>query len=141
MLLSMRDATECSSAVEGGCTYPGQLAYRRGAYKLIWGHPALRGKAGDGCEWTTDAKSGKAELDCWNGWEVPRDVGASRPPTPLPKPAGLPSGASVYQWGTVMLFNIEEDPLEEHDLSASQPAINSASTACSGLSVKPWLSA
>ena len=28
-----------------------------------------------------------------------------------------------YNWGAILLFDIENDPLEEHDLAASQPAV------------------
>ena len=62
MLLSMRDVGECSSLYPSGCKYPGELAYRRGPYKLIYGHTALRGKQGETCKWSG------GQLNCWNGW-------------------------------------------------------------------------
>ena len=44
----------------------------------------------------------------------------SLPPSP-PSPPPLPP--SVYQWGGAILFDIESDPLEEHELSAEHPDI------------------
>ena len=82
MLLQMRDRTECPDHLPS-CVYRGQLAYRRGKYKLIYGHPALRGGQGDGCAWSNNSKTGAPELNCWNGWGVPFERGASRPPTPI----------------------------------------------------------
>lgn len=112
MLLSMRDASECSVS---GCAYPGQLAYRIGHHKLIYGHPNLRGAHGDECEWS-------ATLNCWNGWGVPKDAGASKAPDNVVNPpAGLPTELSAYSWGSIWLFDIEKDPLEENDLSAEMP--------------------
>lgn len=43
MLLSMRDVGQCANDYPG-CKYPGQLAYRKGKYKLLYGHTALRGE-------------------------------------------------------------------------------------------------
>lgn len=54
MLLSMRDASECAAPYPE-CPNPGQLAYRKGAYKLIYGHTALRGAQGDQCAWSAAA--------------------------------------------------------------------------------------
>lgn len=121
MLLSMRDAGECAGRYKG-CQYAGQLAYRRGPYKLLYGHTALKGVAGDGCAWSA-GKSGKAELNCWNGWGQPRDAGASRAPIVLPSRPGQPANSSLYSWGGVFLFDIVNDELEEHDLSASKPEV------------------
>ena len=45
MLLSAHDVGVCAEQYPS-CRYPGQLAYRKGAYKLIYGHPALRGAHG-----------------------------------------------------------------------------------------------
>ena len=90
MLLSMRDASKCNNHYLG-CEYPGQLAYRKGKYKLIYGHTALGGVMGDTCAW--GLKKGKAVLNCWNGWGVPRDQGNSTPPIALPS---IP-GANYYE--------------------------------------------
>jgi len=118
MLLSMRDSANCSETKEfAGCTYRGELAFRRGNFKLIYGHPSLRGTHGDECEWTAKGP------DCWNGWGVPKDVGSSRPPKKLPQQPGQPANTSAYQWGVVLLFDIENDPLEEHDLAARKPNV------------------
>ena len=47
MLLSMRDATLCGGKPPpSACTHRGELAYRKGRWKLIYGHTALRGGAG-----------------------------------------------------------------------------------------------
>ena len=119
MLLSMRDDTECAAPYPE-CPYRGQLAYRKGAFKLIYGHTALRGAQGDECAWSlSDSAVGIAAnssagqmlkgtemgvrdggssqgLNCWNGWGVPKDRGTSRPPpaaTPVP---GQPANSSGY---------------------------------------------
>ena len=121
MLLSMRDVGQCA-AQYSGCTCPGQLAYRRGKYKLIYGHTALRGHV-DSCSWSVDRKSGAGSLDCWNGWGVPKDRGAPRPPIAMPSRPGQPANSSLYAWGATFLYDIENDPLEEKDLSAALPEV------------------
>ena len=119
MLLSMRDADECGQPRGASCSFRGQLAYRRGPMKLIYGHTALRGAGGDVCEWS----EGEV-IDCWNGWSRPLDLGPSRPPPALaPPPPGVPANSSTLSWGGVFLFDIEHDPLEEHDLSAREPGL------------------
>lgn len=143
MLLSMRDADLCPDT-EPGCVFRGELAYRKGAYKLMYGHTALRGKQGETCSWDDTATYmaatggwhgadvGSAEvtgvgggtgLNCWNGWGRPRDVGPSKPPPALPAQPGQPANSSGYDWGAILLFDIENDPLEEHDLSARFPKL------------------
>jgi hypothetical protein len=126
MLLSMRDAAgpvSCGKQTTQ-CTHHGQLAYRKGRMKLIYGHTALRGAGGAGdCDWTNHSKDGALSITCWNGWSKPYDLGPSRPPTPLPVRPGQPHGVDVYQYGSIFLYDIESDPLEEHELSASQPAV------------------
>eukprot|EP00662_Eupelagonemidae_sp_cell21_P034374 gene34374-7105_t len=97
MLLSMRDADECTKGAQtkgGDCAYPGQTAFRSGRYKLIYGHPALRGHV-DACSW--DNRTGV--LSCWNGWSRPFEAGAPRAPPVMPPSAGQPAGSSVYQYG------------------------------------------
>ena len=126
MLLSMRDVGQCAAQYRHECTYAGQLAYRRGKYKLIYGHTALRGShGGNECQWGPNPKTGAgpAQLNCWNGWGKPRDVGASRPPPAMPRRPGQPANSSLYSWGALFLYDIENDPLEEHELSASQPDV------------------
>lgn len=120
MLLSMRDADECGGAGVQNCTHRGELAYRRGPYKLIYGHTALRGNGGDECDWT-GRNATKEQINCWNGWSQPRDRGSLRPPPTMPLRPGQPPGTSLYTWGGVLLYNIEADPLEENDLSSSLP--------------------
>ena len=91
MLLSMRDAAghiSCGKQTTQ-CTHRGELAYRKGRMKLIYGHTALRGAGGAGdCQWTNHSKkgarNGQLSITCWNGWSRPYDLGPSRPPTPLP---------------------------------------------------------
>ena len=102
MLLSMRNADDCGFGNDPQCGHPGFLAYRKGRYKLIFGKPALSG-----------------ELD-FNGWAVPPNVGASRP---APKAIAPHSSSSIYKWGGVFLYDIEADPLEEHDISAGHAGI------------------
>ena len=53
--------------------------------------------------------------------ETPPLEGPPRPALPLPQQPGQPDNSSGYSWGVVLLFNIEEDPLEEHDLAGSNP--------------------
>ena len=36
---------------------------------------------------------------------------------------GQPAGASIYSYGSAFLFDIENDPLERHDLASSLPAV------------------
>lgn len=119
MLHSMRDSTQCAPGM-ASCSHRGELAFRRGPYKLIYGHPSLRGAGGDTCEWE---EGGGGELNCWNGWASPKDVGPSRPPPVLPPRPGQPPNTSVYTWGSVFLFDIESDPLEEKDISAAHPDV------------------
>ena len=104
MLLSMRDADDCSHGNDPLCRFPGFLAYRKGPYKLIYGKPALSGA-----------------LD-FNGWGVPPNVGASRPAPDIIGRNYAPL-SSIYKWGGVLLFNIELDPLEEHDIRAGHESI------------------
>lgn len=133
MLLSMRDDTECAAPYPD-CAYRGQLAYRKGAYKLIYGHPALRGSQGAECAWSTAASASASKLlegtevgldagglNCWNGWGVPKDRGPSRAPPTVPQQPGQPANTSGYQYGALFLFNIELDPTEETNLAASMP--------------------
>ena len=121
MLLSMRDADECGgkSGVQT-CTHRGELAYRKGPFKLIYGHTSLRGNGGDDCLWTGNNAS-TAKINCWNGWSQPHDQGPLRPPPKMPLRPGQPPGTSLYTWGGVLLYNIDADPLEEHDLSSALP--------------------
>jgi arylsulfatase B len=128
MLLSLRDAGECAAPFQDSCRYPGQLAYRRGPYKLIYGHTALRGHTDD-CTWSTNPKTGAGSLNCWNGWGVPKDRGEPRPPPAMAPRPGQPANSSLYAWGATLLFDIEADPLEEHDLSADKPDVVTALTA------------
>ena len=122
MLLSMRDADLCGGGATD-CTHRGELAYRKGDYKLISGHTSLRGAGGDECDWTgTNVSSMK--ISCWNGWSQPHDVGPLRAPAPTQgtRP-GQPANTSIYTWGGLFLFDIANDPTEEYDLSASLPAL------------------
>eukprot|EP01052_Picozoa_sp_SAG31_P052034 SAG31_NODE_12645_length_927_cov_1.359903_2_plen_138_part_01 len=93
MLLSMRDADECGEPVSTGCVFRGQLAYRKGPMKLIYGHTALRGTAGDVCEWS----EGEV-IDCWNGWSRPLDLGPPKPPPTIAPTPGQPPNSSVLSW-------------------------------------------
>lgn len=125
ILLSMRDADQCGEAFTD-CTFRGQLAFRQGRYKLLYGHTGLRGAQGDSCTWSSASGMGTSvssnpahdhrgsgtggglgeeygrtrgqELNCWNGWGRPRDVGSPKPPVPLPPEAGQPPNSSVYDW-------------------------------------------
>lgn len=111
MLISMRDADSCGKK-DTDCVYPGQLAYRSGPYKLIHGHTWLRGGMDDTCaSWSK----------CGNGWVIPPDVGSSRAPNEKKPSPGQPEGTNAYSWGSVWLFDIENDPLEENDLSEAMP--------------------
>ena len=121
MLLSMRDAGQCPAGNEyNNCVYSGEFAYRRGAYKLIYGHPALRGVAGLGCDWTTKG------LECWNGWGKPRDVGPSRPPPALPTQPGqsrhLDLGRAPYVLYGVNYIDLVSHQRSQHS-QASKPHI------------------
>jgi len=110
MLLSMHDAEDCVGA--SSCAYPGQLAYRSGPYKIIHGHPWLRGGMDGTCEsWDK----------CGNGWAQAPDLGPSKAPTKKNPAPGQPADADAYTWGGIWLFDIEADPLEENDLSESMP--------------------
>ena len=123
MLLSMRDATLCGGKPPpSACTHRGELAYRKGRWKLIYGHTALRGGGGDVCEWQGNNAS-KMSINCWNGWSQPHDRGPVRPPPKMAPRPGQPANTSLYSWGGVFLFDIESDGMEEHDLSASEPAV------------------
>ena len=101
MLLSMRSAGDCRGP-DPLCRHPGHLAYRKGRYKLIYGKPGLSG-----------------ELS-FNGWGVPPNEGASRP---APTTIAPQSHESIYKWGGILLFDIEQDPLEEHDISTGHLGI------------------
>merc|ERR1712232_1045583 len=98
--------------VEANCAYPGQLAYRAGQYKIIYGHPWLRGGTGDICNsWS----------QCGNGWVQAPDLGPSKAPTKKNPSPGQPEDTNAYTWGGIWLFDIEADPLEENDLSEAMP--------------------
>lgn len=56
----------------------------------------------------------------FNGWGVPPNEGASRPATTTTAPQ---SHESIYKWGGILLFDIEQDPLEEHDISTGHLGI------------------
>ena len=111
ILLSMRAAGECVGK-DPLCRHPGYLAYRKGRWKLIYGKPGLSGS--DECGWQNGGVS------CPNGWAVPHDSGPSRRP---PFIAGRNSDTSIFEWGGAMLFDIESDPLEEHEVSERYPDI------------------
>lgn len=97
MLLSMRDADQCGAAFMD-CMFRGELAFRKGRYKLLYGHTGLRGRQGNTCTWSSSVGQTAAALNCWNGWGRPRDIGPSKPPVPLPPRAGQPPNSSVYDW-------------------------------------------
>jgi arylsulfatase A-like enzyme len=131
MLLGLRERGYCPIA---GCTHPGSSAYRWRSWKLLWGHPSDQGgrlgprdpDGEDECRWTDgahDVQGGKT-LSCRNGWAKPFAAGESRPPAQVPWRAERPDGAgSFYSWGGVLLFNIDEDPLEERDRSQERPDV------------------
>lgn len=105
MLLSLRDANVCRGK-DPLCRHPGFLAYRKGRYKLIYGMPGMSGDAD------------------FNGWGVPPNVGESRPAIDIIAPrSGDSIDNSIYRWGGTLLFDIERDPLEEHDISAENESI------------------
>ena len=51
---------------------------------------------------------------------IPTILNSSSQPT---TPPTWPANTSAYSWGVTLLFDIESDPLEEHDLSSSMPKI------------------
>jgi arylsulfatase B/arylsulfatase I/J len=102
MLLSMRDADSCGGGLPS-CTHRGELAYRKGPWKLIYGYPALRGAGGSECEWTSGKKG--PTPNCWSGWSRPHDTGPMRPPIVEPPRPGQPPNMSLYTYGGVFLFS------------------------------------
>lgn len=131
----------CGQTTKTTPTYvPGQAALRSGPWKLIHGHTVVwagkSNKTGATClnrSWDPP-RAGSTSLNitaetstawCPNGWEhppstnlpveVPPGVNCSGPPCFFPD--------SPLERGTTLLFNIDDDPEERHDLAAEHPDV------------------
>jgi len=96
---------------DADCAYRGQLAYRSGPYKIIYGHPFSYPTDSSCANWIT----------CGNGWVQAPDLGPPTPPNSKNPSPDQPEDADAYTWGGVWLFDIEADPREENDLSEVMP--------------------